>query len=104
MGRVWFVIVCLLLSCAAQELPAPMQRAVQSLSKKQSEWRMTEPVLLAQPSSDASSKTCAVPLLEMRVDHPERFTMKVLPADSSIDKQSRIRPPAPACDSGQPNR
>jgi hypothetical protein len=97
MGRLLLVLAAAAAVCGAQELPAPMKRAVQSLSKKLLEKSFKEPVLIAGPKEP--SKPCSVPLAGMRVDHLERYTLKVVPTDPSIDRKSRIEPPAPPCDS-----
>ena len=53
-------------------------------------------------SPSAAPKTCSVPLLEMPVDHPERFTMlKITPKQKTASMPHAVVP-APPCDQHKP--
>lgn len=43
--------------------------------------------------------TCSIPLLEMRVNHAEQFTIRIAPPSVSVDPMPQAQPPAPACQS-----
>jgi hypothetical protein len=45
----------------------------------------------------AHSETCSIPLLESKVQHPERFRMKVLKVPARQADSMATPPPAPAC-------
>ncbi|HEY3456553.1 MAG TPA: hypothetical protein VGK64_18385 [Bryobacteraceae bacterium] len=42
-------------------------------------------------------ETCAIPLLESKVQHPERFSMKILKVPATPADTMAVPPPAPAC-------
>jgi hypothetical protein len=52
---------------------------------------------LVRPPQRARSETCSIPLLESRVQHPERFRMKVLKAPASQADSMATPSPAPVC-------
>ena len=41
---------------------------------------------------------CSVPLLEMHVDRPDRFSMRTAPPPATDDRMPGTRGPAPACE------
>jgi hypothetical protein len=45
----------------------------------------------------ARSETCSIPLLESKIQHPERFRMKVLKLPATRADNIAVPPPAPAC-------
>jgi hypothetical protein len=45
----------------------------------------------------ARSETCSTPLLESKIQHPERFRMKVLKLPATRADNIAVPPPAPAC-------
>jgi hypothetical protein len=54
------------------------------------------PVHMPIHSVAAANNHCSIPLLESKVEHPERFTMPKLHGTESLDTIA-VRPPAPAC-------
>jgi hypothetical protein len=54
------------------------------------------PVVLAALTAPSAEHVCSVPLLEMRIDHPERFTMLHTAATATNDPMPRAIVPAPA--------
>jgi hypothetical protein len=48
--------------------------------------------------ADPVIETCSVALMEMHVDNPERFTMRMAPSPVSEDRMPRARMPAPPCE------
>jgi hypothetical protein len=45
----------------------------------------------------ARSETCSIPLLDSKIQHPERFRMKVLKLPATRADNIAVPPPAPAC-------
>lgn len=45
----------------------------------------------------AHSEACSIPLLESKIEHPERFSMKTLKPPPSHADNMAVPPPAPAC-------
>ena len=56
------------------------------------------PVVLAALTAPPAEHVCSVPLLEMRIDHPERFTMLHAAPTATNDPMPRAIVPAPACE------
>jgi hypothetical protein len=52
-------------------------------------------ILPANPT--AISPACSIPLLEMRIDHPEQFSMQTTPAPKTHDPMPTPSGIAPAC-------
>ena len=48
-------------------------------------------------SKDQTSSVCSIPLRVMKVAHPERFTMKILPGGNGNFDRIAGPTPAPAC-------
>jgi hypothetical protein len=46
----------------------------------------------------ARAKTCSIPLLENKVQHPERFRMRVLKAPAKQIDNIATSPSAPVCE------
>jgi len=67
---------------SAKDLPAPLTFA--NLSR-------------AKPLKPERSETCSIPLLESKVQHPERFSMKTLKIPAKSADNMVVAPPAPAC-------
>jgi hypothetical protein len=55
------------------------------------------PVHVPQLMVETQNRRCSIPLLESKVEHPERFTMPKLHAGKSNLDAMAIHPPAPAC-------
>jgi hypothetical protein len=45
----------------------------------------------------ARSEPCSIPLLESKIEHPERFRMKTLEMPATHADNMAVPPPAPAC-------
>jgi hypothetical protein len=71
-----------------------MQAAVQRLSKILAAESLTAKRVFRLESS---SQVCSVPLLEMRIDDPERLTAQKVPAPANVDPMPRAELPAPPC-------
>ena len=110
MRRASVVLLCLsgiLNSMAAQEstpaipkLPPAMQSAIDRIVEGK-----VAPVALKRlelQGGPSATGTCSVPLVEMRIDHPERFAMQRMAQIPRKDVMPRIQVPAPACE--QSNR
>jgi hypothetical protein len=52
---------------------------------------------LARLPQRARSETCSIPLLESKIQHPERFRMKVLKIPATPADNMATAPPVPAC-------
>jgi hypothetical protein len=80
------------------DLPPAMRSAIDRLLKGPS---VTGPkIVLGSPSAAAlfsPSEICSVPLLEMRIDHPEQFSMRTAPPHAVEDPMPRAHAPAPPC-------
>ena len=50
-----------------------------------------------KPAGPELSKTCSIPLLQSKVEHPERFRMQNLKVPAAPMDRMAVRPPAPAC-------
>jgi hypothetical protein len=50
-----------------------------------------------KPVRPERSETCAIPLLESKVRHPERFSMKTLRVPAKSADSMAVPPTAPAC-------
>jgi hypothetical protein len=55
-------------------------------------------VVLAALTAPPAAHVCSVPLLEMRIDHPERFTMLRAAPTATNDPMPPAIVPAPACE------
>ena len=76
-------------------LPTPMQAAVKRLSKILA----AQSLITTKPATqvESFSKVCSVPLLEMRIDDPDRFTAPRIPGPTNVDPMPRAELPAPPC-------
>src|ERR1700722_18546794 len=87
---------------SAASLPPAMQSAINRLIKGPSP--EDRPLLLPSRSTAAAllsqAETCSVPLLEMRVNGPEQFTVRTVPPPATEDHMRIARAPAPPCPSG----
>jgi hypothetical protein len=96
-------IICLaaavLISAYAQDAPAPapLPPALRSAINRLATGDRSGPVLELRGTVPAPAATCSVPLLEMHIDHPERFTMRTAPPPSVSDPMPRVLAPAPRC-------
>jgi len=45
----------------------------------------------------ARSETCSIPLLESKIEHPDRFSMKILKLPATRADNMAVPGPAPAC-------
>jgi hypothetical protein len=50
-----------------------------------------------KPVRPELSQTCAIPLLESKLQHPERFRMKILKVPATPADTMAVPPSAPAC-------
>jgi len=75
--------------------PAPLPQAMQGAIDRIIAGDGQPHGLLRNP---ASSTICSVPLLEMHVDRPDRFSMRTTPPASTDDRMPSTRGPAPACE------
>jgi len=73
-----------------------MQAAVQRLSKILAAESLTTTKRIFR-AAETSSQVCSVPLLEMRIDDPERFTAQKIPAPANAEPTPRAELPAPPC-------
>jgi len=48
--------------------------------------------------ADSNPTVCAIPLREMRIDHPERFASRAAEFPGTRDPMPRAKVPAPICD------
>ena len=88
------------------ELPLPAKNAIQEFMKLH-----TEPAQVHGPSfvpshiqlylpgitTATASSTCAIPLQQMRIEHPERFAAKSATLPGTLDQMPMTLGPAPAC-------
>ena len=58
---------------------------------------MLQNLPLARLPQRARSETCSIPLLESKIQHPERFRMKVLKIPATPVDNMATAPPVPAC-------
>ena len=92
------VCLALVMSCLAaqQKLPPAMQSALSRIANGE-----TTPIGLITPRVGNGvappSPVCSVPLLEMKIAHPERFTMLVVPAPKDAT-MPQTAGPAPPCE------
>ncbi|HLJ49168.1 MAG TPA: hypothetical protein VKU01_24305 [Bryobacteraceae bacterium] len=92
------VCLALVMSCLAaqQKLPPAMRSALSRIAHGE-----TAPTGLITARVENGvvppSTVCSVPLREMRVDHPERFTMLVVPAPKNATIP-QTGGPAPPCE------
>ncbi len=71
-------------------LPPAMQNAIARMVKGTPQQQVTLPI--------APATVCSVPLLAMRIDHPERFAMQTVPPPTIDDPMPQAHAPAPPCD------
>jgi hypothetical protein len=96
-------IICLaaaaLISAYAQDAPAPapLPPALQSALNRLALGIGNGPA--AEFRGNPRATTCSVPLLDMRIDHPEQFTMRTAPPLPVSDSMPHALAPAPPCDS-----
>ncbi len=74
------------------------------LSKKQFQQLLSKalsgpsaPIQIPKLNFVAQERRCSIPLLEWKVSHPERFSIRKLPAGRTNLDSMAIQPPAPAC-------
>lgn len=80
----------------APPLPLPMQAAIERLSKLAA----AKSLLTVKPetSVQSASVVCSVPLVEMRIENPERFTVQELTLPTTnVDPMPHAELPAPPC-------
>jgi hypothetical protein len=77
--------------------PAPLPPAMQSAIDRLVKGGGMEQhrVVLQNP---LQAEICSVPLLEMHVDRPDRFTMRTAPTPATGDRMPSTHGPAPACE------
>ncbi len=93
------IAVCLVLAAgslaAEQKLPPAMASALNRIAHGE-----TAPIGLITPAADevaaAPRPVCSVPLLEMKIENPERFAMPVVPAPKNVS-MPQAAGPAPPC-------
>src|SRR5258708_2846561 len=90
-------------------LPPAMRGAIDRLVKRNAVdkngigFQRPQATLFAAPTNpeflDKSlAETCSVPLIEMHIDNPERFTMLTVPTPATQDRMPLAQMPAPPCD------
>ncbi len=57
------------------------------------------PIQMPTLRVETQNRRCSIPLLESKVEHPERFSMRKLPVGKANLDPMATRPPAPACKS-----
>lgn len=96
----------LLPAAQTNELPLAAKNAIQEFMKLH-----TEPAQVHGPSfapshiqlylpgitTATASSTCAIPLHQMRIEHPERFAAKAATLPGTIDQMPTTLGPSPAC-------
>ncbi len=75
--------------------PPPLAPAMQSAIHRIIHGTPNPPPI--QLTGSPAAGLCSVPLLEMRVEHPERFAIKSAPAPRSGDAIPSVKGPAPSC-------
>ena len=119
--RVWICLAVALSALVAQDskeagpkLNPAIQRALDRIAKgetvfekggagawdqgAQSTWARSMVTSLQQLQPPPAERACSVPLLEMQVEDPERFTMQRVPPPANNDRMPRAIAPAPPCD------
>lgn len=86
-------------SSGANPLPPAMQRAINRILAGTPN---PPPVQLHNPPPALAARACSVPLLEMRVEHPERFPIGTTLVPKSGDPMPAAQAPAPPCNAAQP--
>jgi hypothetical protein len=85
-------------NAASPDLSAPIRSAIDRIIKGDA--AASGRVLLQNPPPAAllaQTDVCSVPLLEMRVDKPEQFTMRTAPPPVTRDPMPRTNGPARPC-------
>lgn len=76
------------------KLPPAMQSAIDRIAKGNTAPAGLKRLEKADPSAQG---VCSVPLVEMRIDNPERFTVQRLKPEAT-EPMSRLTVPAPPCE------
>ena len=117
MGRLFkisLIVASVLSSLDAQNAPSPaplppaMRSAIDRLTKKAAvekrALRFPNPqaTLLLTPTNpeyrdNSITEICSVPLIEMHIDNPERFTMLKVQPPADQDRMPLAQMPAPPC-------
>jgi hypothetical protein len=98
--QVFLITALVLAPLAAQDtstpapLPAPLRSAIDRLVTG----ALSSPVSPVLLSGDVAPAVCSVPLLEMHVDHPERFPMPAAQPFGADDAMPVTKGPAPSCE------
>jgi hypothetical protein len=98
--RISFFAATILSPVYAQNAPSPaplppaMQSAIDRLAKGGSAIEEHTVVLQNRPGANI----CSVPLVELRIDHPEQFSMRTAPPATTADPMPHTQGPAPPCD------
>ena len=88
-----------LLPALAQDAPASLPPALQdAIHRIVSGNPAATPVVQLPGTQAAPAAVCSVPLLELHIDHPDRFAIRTLPSPSTGVPMPQAHPPAPACD------
>jgi hypothetical protein len=105
MGRVPRILFCLtgfLSTMAAQEaaaaakLPPAMQAAIERIAKGGGKAE-TPPNSRVVRAEAIAQGACSVPLLEMRIEDTEKFTIRRFQSEAT-ERMSRLTVPAPPCE------
>lgn len=88
-----------LLSAQEPKLPPAMERAIHEIVRSGTGGKT--PMFTLRPGAPPPApRVCAVPLLSMRIDHPERFAIARTPVPKNIDVGIYAPLPAPPCEPG----
>ena len=85
-------------NAASPELSAPIRSAIDRIIKGDTATSGRVVLQNAPPAALlAQTDVCSVPLLEMRVDKPEQFTMRTAPPPATGGQMPHTNGPAPPC-------
>ena len=79
-----------------RKVPPALQSAIDRIAKDAVSPSMPKSIDLQAARSPR--ELCSVPLIEMRVDNPDRFTLRQLPSGAYPNRMPRAVLPAPPCD------
>ncbi len=82
-------------------LPPAMRSAIDRLTKSAA-LKKPQATLFVTPTNpqfrdNSTTEICSVPLIEMHIDNPERFTMLTVEPPANQDRMPLAQMPAPPC-------
>lgn len=107
--EILLVAASVLCSAGAQNAssPAPLPPAMRAAIDRLSAGTQPTTIFLMpannEPRVNALPKVCSVPLLEMQIDHPERFTIRKVEPPAIHDALPLTGGPAPPCARVEPS-